>query len=246
MKKTGIPRAILFDLDDTILSDDAVSEESWRVTCETFADRVKPATGSELFSAINTERIIFWNDPVNLRAGAWRNLYQSRLTIVKKALSNLGKSDDKLSADIVDTYNDLKSRLVRLLPNAEDTLNTLKERGIKLALLTNGEAESQRAKVEKLGLGAYFPVCLIEGELGFGKPDPRIFQLALDNMDAKPSEAWMLGDRLEFDIIGAQNMGITGIWCDYQKKGLPTDSTVVPDGIIHDISELINLLPDEG
>jgi putative hydrolase of the HAD superfamily len=241
MKKARIPRAILFDLDDTILSDDAVSEEAWRETCEILADRVKPTTGSELFSAINTERIIFWNDPVNLRDGAWRNLYQSRLTIVKKALTNLGRLDDAISHEIVDTYNDFKSRLVRLLPNAEHTLNTLKERGIKLALLTNGEAESQRAKVEKLGLQDYFPVCLIEGELGFGKPDPRIFQLALDNMHAKPSEAWMLGDRLEFDIIGAQNMGIKGIWCDYQRKGLPADSKVMPDVIIHDISELLNL-----
>src|SRR4030042_1402705 len=103
MIKPKVPRAILFDLDDTILSDDTVSEEAWREPCE-----------------------------------------------------------------IVVTYHDLKAKLVRLLPNAEQTLNQLRSRGIKMALLTNGEAESQRAKVEKLGLRDYFPVCLIEGELGFG------------------------------------------------------------------------------
>lgn len=241
MIKPKVPRAILFDLDDTILSDDTVSEEAWRETCEILAYRVTPVTSNELFSVINNERIIFWDDPVNLREGAWKNLYQSRLTIVRTSLTQLGHPNDDIAHEIVVTYNDLKAKLVRLLPNAEVTLNQLRSRGIKLALLTNGEAESQRAKVDKLGLKAYFPVCLIEGELGFGKPDPRIFQLALDNVKVKAVDTWMLGDRLEFDILGAQNMGIKGIWCDYQKKGLPSDSTVIPDAIIHDISELLNL-----
>lgn len=241
MRELKVPQAILFDLDDTILSDDTVSEEAWHETCNIFADRVKPSSGKELFSAINKERITFWDNPVNLREGAWRNLYRSRLTIVKTALFGLGLEDVSLANDIVITYHNLKAKLVKLFPNAERTLKELRARGIKLALLTNGEAENQRAKVEKLGLATFFPVCLIEGELGFGKPDPKIYQLALDSVNAQAAHTWMLGDRLEFDIIGAQNVGIKGIWCDYQKKGLPSDSKVVPDAIIHDIAELINL-----
>jgi putative hydrolase of the HAD superfamily len=241
MKDIVVPKAILFDLDDTILNDDVVSEEAWRKTCQIFTNRVKPIAGKELFASINSERTIFWNNPVNLQRGAWRNLFQSRLTIVKTALKKIGFQDDEIAREIVITYNNLKAELVRLVPNAEQTLNALKVRGIKLALLTNGDAESQRAKVEKLGLTAYFPVCLIEGEIGFGKPDPRMFQLALNSVHTQAADTWMLGDRLEFDIIGAQNVEIKGVWCDYQRRGLPPDSTVIPDAIIHDISELINL-----
>lgn len=245
MKNNNVPKAILFDLDDTILNDDVVSEEAWRKTCEFFEDRVQLNTSEELFSAINTERMIFWNNPVNLYGGAWRNLYQSRLTIVRTALKKLGFQDDEIAREIVTTYNNLKAESIRLVPNAEQILNTLIVRGIKLALITNGDAESQRAKVEKLGLIAYFPVCLIEGEIGFGKPDPRIFQLAMNKMHAHAEETWMLGDRLEFDIIGAQNAGIMGVWCDYQRRGLPINSKVIPDAIIHDISELINLIAED-
>jgi putative hydrolase of the HAD superfamily len=241
MRERKVPQSILFDLDDTILSDDTVSEEAWHKTCDIFADRFKPRAGTDLFSVINEERIIFWDNPVNLREGAWRNLYQSRLTVVKTALHRLGLEDVSLANDIVIAYNNLKAKLVKLFPNAERTLNELKVRGIKMALLTNGEAESQRAKVEKLGLRNFFPVCLIEGELGFGKPDLRMYQLALDSLHAQASSTWMFGDRLEFDIIWAQNMGIKGIWCDYKRKGLPPGSGVIPDAIINDISELINL-----
>ena len=242
MKDSVVPKAILFDLDDTILSDDSVSEQAWKKTCEICANRVKPTTTDELFSLINSERISFWNNPVNLREGAWRNLFQSRLVIVKTALHKLGHQDDEIAREIVITYNNLKAELVRLFPNTERTLNELKARSIKLALLTNGEAESQRAKVEKIGLEAHFPVCLIEGELGFGKPDPRIFQLALDKLQVSSAHAWMVGDRLEFDILGAQNVGISGIWCDYTRKGLPPGSPVLPDAIIHDISGLLDLI----
>jgi putative hydrolase of the HAD superfamily len=244
MREPKVPQAILFDLDDTILSDDTVSEEAWRKTCNKFAYKVKPRTDTELFAAINEERTIFWDNPINLREGAWRNLYQSRLIIVRTALLRLGLEDFSLANDIVVTYSSLKAKLVRLFPNVERTLNELKERGIKLGLLTNGEAESQRAKVEKLGLTNFFTVCLIEGELGFGKPDRRIYQLALDSVHARAAHTWMLGDRLEFDIVGAQNVGIKGIWCDYQRKGLPPDSKVVPDAIIHEISELIDLITE--
>lgn len=245
MKKSTIPKAILFDLDDTILSDDIVAEQAWKETCDIHANRIKPITSNQLFSVINSERIAFWNNPVNLREGAWRNLPQSRRIIVKSALSKLGYENEEIASDIVITYSDLKAKLVRLFPNAERTLTELKARGMRLALLTNGEAQSQRAKVEKIGLGAHFSVCLIEGELGFGKPDTRIFQLALDKLQVPATHAWMVGDRLEFDILGAQNTGIQGIWCDYTRKGLPFDSPVVPDAIINDISEILTLLDNK-
>jgi putative hydrolase of the HAD superfamily len=80
---------------------------------------------------------------------------------------------------------------------------------------------------------------LIEGELGYGKPDPRIFQLALDSLQVSSTSTWMVGDRLEFDILGAQKMGIFSIWNDFTKKGLPKDSKIVPDRIINNITELL-------
>ena len=244
MKKFLIPKAILFDLDDTILDDDIVSEEAWKETCVINANMVASVTVDELFRQINIDRTAFWNDRANLMGGAWKNLFQSRMTIVRSALKKLSCENDEIAREIVNTYEILKVKMVRLFPNAERTLNELERRGIKLALLTNGAAESQKTKIRKMELEAHFAVCLIEGEVGFGKPDPRIFQMAVDKLQVSPVDTWMVGDRLEFDILGAQNVGIKGIWCDYRRKGLPADSTVIPEAIIHDISDLINLIAE--
>jgi putative hydrolase of the HAD superfamily len=235
-----LPEAILFDLDDTILSDDAVSEQAWKKTCEACVHKLKPISGDELFSQINNERISFWSDPANAGEGT-KNLFRARLIIVESAIREFGIKDVKIAIEIVNTYNTLKAELVKLFPYAEQTLIELKSCGIKMALITNGEAEMQRAKVEKTGLEKYFPVCLIEGELGYGKPDPRIFQLALDSLQVSSTSTWMVGDRLEFDILGAQKMGIFSIWNDYAKKGLPKGSKIVPDRIINNITELLKI-----
>jgi len=231
-----IPEAVLFDLDDTILSDDIVSEEAWREACQEIC--------GELFPHVNRVRTAFWSDPVNLREGT-RNLFKSRLTIVRAALLEMSIEDEKLALQVVNAYQDAKWDLLRLYPNAEKTIAGLKRKGIKLALLTNGDAEGQRAKVRKFGLEEHFPVCLVEGELGYGKPDARVFQLALDKLRVEAPHAWMVGDRLEFDVAGAQSLGIFSVWSDYGRRGLPSGSKIVPDAIIHDISELLTLVEAE-
>lgn len=121
------------------------------------------------------------------------------------------------------------------------TLKGLLDKRIKLALLTNGNGESQRSKVIRFGLDKYFGICLIEGELGYGKPDSRIYEMALNKLQVKAQQTWMVGNDLDFDIAGAQRSGIYAIWCDYGKKGLPEGSPIVPDKIINNITELLSL-----
>ena len=128
-----------------------------------------------------------------------------------------------------------------LFPNTEDILGQLVNQNVKLALLTNGAGEAQREKIKRFGLSLYFPVCLIEGELGFGKPDRRVFEMALNKMAVKPQQTWMVGDDLERDISGAQTSGIFSIWFDYKEKGLPEGSPIMPDKIINNITELLAL-----
>jgi putative hydrolase of the HAD superfamily len=63
----------------------------------------------------------------------------------------------------------------------------------------------------------------------------------LRKLDVTPKQAWMVGARLEYDIEGAQRLGIYSIWCDYGEKGLPEGSPIVPDKIINNITELLSL-----
>jgi putative hydrolase of the HAD superfamily len=83
-----------------------------------------------------------------------------------------------------------------------------------------------------------FDAIFVEGELGFGKPDPRVDELALSRLGVSPAEAWMVGDHLEFDVAAPQQLGIYGVWVDARSKGVPRDSRVRPDRTVRSIAEL--------
>ena len=232
---------MLFDMDDTIVTDDAVSEFAWKEVCRICSETTRLSKSEELFTSINEIREWFWGDFERAQEGRL-NLHQARRTIVKKALERLGYNDEEVVSQIVNNYVDLKDRVIGLFPNTEGTLRELVRRGIKLALLTNGEGNIQRRKIERFNLDQYFTVCLIEGELGYGKPDPRMYETALDKLETTAEQTWMVGDDLERDIAGAQRLGIFSIWHDYSKKWLADDSRVKPDRIVNNISEVLSLL----
>ena len=227
-------------MDDTLLTYTISLESAWQKACEISAKETKAFTSEELLHQINIVREWYWNDPERHRLGRL-NLLKARISFVRMALKKLGCEDEKIAVDIATNYSKLVEGSLNLFPNAEDTLHQLVKKDIKLALLTNGAGEVQQEKIRRFGLIRYFPVRLIEGELGFGKPDQQFFKKALDKLDVMPEQTWMVGDDLERDIAGAQTAGIYSIWCDYGKSGLPEDSKVKPDKIINNITELLSL-----
>ena len=104
-------------------------------------------------------------------------------------------------------------------------------------MVTNGAATWQRAKLDLHDLERYFDCIAIEGELGFGKPDPRIFRHALDRLEVSPGAAWMVGDNLEFDIAGAQAVGMLSAWVDFEGGGVLESSAVRPDCVVRSLAE---------
>jgi putative hydrolase of the HAD superfamily len=80
---------------------------------------------------------------------------------------------------------------------------------------------------------------LVEGELGHGKPDARVFQKALAFFELCPEKTTMVGDRLLSDIMAAQAVGIPGVWHDCYGEGVPPDAPSVPDRVIRQIAELV-------
>jgi putative hydrolase of the HAD superfamily len=84
--------------------------------------------------------------------------------------------------------------------------------GIRLGLVTNGPSSVQRAKLDRVGLTDAFDALLISAEVGAAKPDPRIFEAALEALDAEPGQVWHVGDSLEYDVAGAQAAGVGSVW----------------------------------
>jgi putative hydrolase of the HAD superfamily len=126
-----------------------------------------------------------------------------------------------------------------LYPGAIETLETLRDRGVAMALVTNGAAESQRQTIERFGIARYFQCIVIEGEFGCGKPDERVFHHALSSVTCEPQHAWFVGDNLEADIAVPRRLGMHTVWVDEAGSGVPDAAPATPHRIIRAISELL-------
>ena len=234
---TKLPKTILFDLDDTIIAFTEGAEPTWRTIAHQFADKLSGTRPAELLEALNNSRSSFWADPERHREGRM-NLVTARRRITASALATLDCTEERLSMEMADTYDQLREESIRLFPGAIETLVRLTGKGIRLALVTNGSTDTQRAKIDRFNLAQYFEVILIEGEFGLGKPDERVYVEVLARLGVRPEDAWMVGDNLEWDVEQPQRLGLTAIWVDFADEGLPRHSTVTPDRTIRSISEL--------
>ena len=237
----SLPRAILFDLDDTLIRAYAQPEEAWRRLLHVFAahlDAHDEAAIERVRIAVMEESRAFWNDQA--AAAKWRlNIPQARRLAVRNGLNRLGQSDDALADKIADAFTEMRRNEYRLYPDAHATVDALRARGVKLALVTNGAAEFQRAKIERFDLAHRFHHIQIEGEHGFGKPEPRAYLHALERLGVGARDSWMVGDNLEWEVAAPQRLGIHAIWFDAHGAGLPEGSLVRPDRVVRKLSELL-------
>lgn len=233
----SLPRALLLDLDDTIIDDSGSVQACWRAACEHFAGGLG-VDAVALHAAIEPIREWYWSDPERHRVGRM-DLRAASANIVELALRQLGVQDLSAARKISDAYRDRRDEFLCLFPGATDALQGLRDGGVQLALLTNGSAQAQRAKIERFSLAAYFDCILVEGEFGVGKPDERVYRHALDVLGSAAEAAWMAGDNLEWDVAAPQRLGMVGIWVDGFQLGLPEDSPVRPDRIISCLADLL-------
>ncbi len=138
---------------------------------------------------------------------------------------------------------EFRRQLVAAFPAVPDDViarvRALRADGWRVAVVTNGDANGQRAKLDHLGLPALLDACCISGELGIRKPDPRIFQVAAERCGEDLAEAWMVGDG-EPDILGARHAGIRSVWL-HRGRTWPR-SDVTPDHIAGGLLEALALL----
>ncbi len=155
------------------------------------------------------------------------------------ALGRLSVWDDALITGATERFHRLYSELLSLSPRAADMLESLKARGLRLGVITNGHSVAQREKIERFGLARHFAYIGIEGELGFGKPQPRAYQCAMRALAAEPESTWMVGDSLDLDVVAPRRLGMRAVWVDHAGRGLPAHVAVRPDHVVQAVAELI-------
>jgi len=241
MAVMSLPRAMLIDMDDTILSAYGRPEIAWNTITAEFADELAPLRSDQVATAVLSYARQFWSTA----EPAWRiKLVEARRLTVKGGFAALAADGhralpDDLAHRIADRFTTYREEEMFVFPGAHEAIDALKALGVKLALVTNGNADMQRAKVERFALGHRFDHIQIEGEHGFGKPEERAYLHAMEALGVTAADTWMIGDNLEWEVVAPQRLGIYAIWMDAHGDGLPPGSPIKPDRIIRSLTELV-------
>jgi putative hydrolase of the HAD superfamily len=127
---------------------------------------------------------------------------------------------------------------VNLYPDAQEILPPLKEKGLKIGLVTNGLQSDTNQILPKVGLQGFLDVVVVVDTLRKMKPDAEVFRYALEKMKATPPEALFVGDEMETDYNGAQRCGLKVFLIDREGK--------LHDESVNRISSLEDLLEPDG
>lgn len=166
----------------------------------------------------------------------WSTYY--RVEAWSKALFELGIDEPDYAEEVAVEFLTTTDSRYRLFPDTQKVLQELLKRGFRLAVITNGEESLQMEKLIALNLEKYFEKIIIGENIGLRKPDKRVFNFLLEQMDVFPENALMIGNSLIDDIQGAKKAGMKSVLISTNKMKQSTE--IKPD---YEISSLIELIP---
>ena len=130
------------------------------------------------------------------------------------------------------------------LESAAETLHALRERGLRIGLISNTlwPGAAHERDLERWGLLHYLEHRIFSADVEAWKPFRPVFQMGLDALGLQPDEAIYVGDSLYFDVWGAQRAGLRSVWIEHQRHWLPEGMEVTPDAAIRALPELLALV----
>lgn len=162
-------------------------------------------------------------EPINLNY--WKLYREEKVTKsalrygrLKEAFDEIGvRVEDQLINLLSVAYIEHLTSFNYLFDNTVEVLNYLNNK-YQLHIITNGFEEAQERKLKTSNIWDYFKTITNSEMVGVKKPNPKIFNFALDMANAKVEESIMIGDSLEADIEGAHNIGMDTIHFDYKNQ----------------------------
>ncbi len=146
--------------------------------------------------------------------------YEQLMDIIKEKGSNYGrhfnilveqingKEDPLIIVNGIITYHNTKFAMLKLEPESFSILLYLKSQGYKVGLITNGKQLKQWEKLVRLGVYPFFDDVVTSESVGVEKPDPEIFNIAMERLNVTAGTSLMIGNNFDVDIVGACNAGM--------------------------------------
>jgi putative hydrolase of the HAD superfamily len=233
--------AVIFDLDGTLTDYDASSEAGLREALKIFnLNRDRPLdwkTFSDAYNAVIESESV-WTGIHGLSTSA----KETRIQRFKTLLQSLGLPLVSNVLDMAEAYGAGRSKGARLYPDVLQTLQYL-ENKYSMAILTEGSEKTQKEQIKTQNIQSYFSKIIVSGETPWHKPSLSLFEFAVLQMDCEPQNVVMVGDRLDWDIKPAGEVGMKTVFID-RKKIVESREIMIcePDVVIHNLAELIEML----
>jgi len=218
-------KAIIFDLDNTLIDFTKMKKEATEAAIEAMIDAGLKIEKKKALRMIN-------------------RLYEKYGIEYQKVFDKLlwkivGKVDKKILAAGVVAYRKVKEGYVEPYPNVIPTLIELIRRGYKLGIISDAPAFQAWSRLAGMKLMHFFDFVIAFEETKKRKPNQLPFKLAVKKLKLKPNEIMMVGDDPRRDIAGAKKIGMVTVLAKY---GQIFKARVKPDFEINDISELLKIL----
>jgi putative hydrolase of the HAD superfamily len=218
----GLPRGVVFDLDDTLLDTSGLETEMLVVLCAAVREELPDVDDESLRARFRDGRDALYE---RVLTGEW-DIPTYRRAHLAAVCEPWGQPSEALHERALRLRDEQLDR-ARFVEHAVELLRDLREAGVRTALLTNGPSWMQRRKVEVLGLEPQLDAIGISEELGVAKPDPRAFAATLELISCAPQETVMVGDHLDWDIRGALAAGMRGaVWVAGDDEREPPDGAL--------------------
>lgn len=255
-------KAIMFDLDDTLLWDEKSIEKAFEATCKIATDKYNiepeqleasvrsaaeaPYRTNDTYEFVSNIGIgtfeSFWGEFTDegKEFEKLRNMQADyRMTAWSEGLKALGIDDKELASELATTFPNERRKHIYLYEETLEVLNQLKD-NYKLLMLTNGAPSLQHEKLSlSPELSPYFDHIVISGEFGEGKPEPAIFEHSINLLEVDKNETIMVGNNPNSDILGATRTGIDSIWINHHNE---TIEDVTPTYEVKRLKDIIRII----
>ncbi|HEX5192772.1 MAG TPA: HAD family hydrolase [Solirubrobacteraceae bacterium] len=248
-------RALLFDLDDTLVPEEpaivagyeAVAERVWGAATIERVRQLRDAAHAvwcagapreyaqrvhfSLAEGLHGDLTAVGPEPDRMRAFIPRLHAQAFEAVLPEAQRGT-------STELVGVWREARMAALAPYPETHEVLSALRGR-FALGIVTNGAERLQRAKLERTGLDGCFDVVVVSEMVGVGKPSPEPFAVALRELDVHRDETAMVGNDTSRDIAGARAAGIRPVWVHRPADGWGDG---IDPGDVERIGDLTELL----
>ena len=224
MERSSVLHAVLFDLDDTLFDHRLCARTALVALHEAY-----PAFGARPFPEIERLHGSFLEDLHTRVTSGEVPLDWARRERFRRLFVAVGETPaDEIVNQAAETYRGGYLKIRQAVSGAVPLLAAVREHA-KVAIVSNNLLEEQQGKLRLCGLAPYVDVLMVSEEARVSKPDPVIFELALERLGCGAEEVVMVGDSWAADVKGALAAGIDPIWFNPDRMPSPDSDAGVPE-----------------